>query len=64
VRIARNGLSFTLREEHRLREFGNRALMRMFGPKRDEAARGWRKLHNELHNCYLHQLLLGLSHQE
>jgi hypothetical protein len=28
-------------------------LRRMFGPKRDEVTRGWRKLHNEeLHNLY------------
>jgi hypothetical protein len=27
--------------------FENRVLRRIFGPKRDEVARGWRKLHNE-----------------
>jgi hypothetical protein len=28
-------------------------LRRIFGPKRDEKIRGWRKLHNEeLHNLY------------
>jgi hypothetical protein len=36
----------TLREEHRLRVFENRVL-RIFGPKRNEVAGGWRKLHNE-----------------
>jgi hypothetical protein len=42
-----------LREEHRLRVFGNRMLMRIFGPKRDEVMGDWRKLHNEeLHNLY------------
>jgi hypothetical protein len=32
----------------------NRALRRIFGPKRDEMTGGWRKLHNEeLHNlCF------------
>ena len=40
-------LSFTLREERRLREFDNRVLKRMFGPKRDEVTGEWRKLHNE-----------------
>jgi hypothetical protein len=25
-------------------------LRRIFGPKRDEVVRGWRKLHDELHN--------------
>jgi hypothetical protein len=32
-------LSLTLREEHRLRVFGNRVLRRIFGPKRDEVTR-------------------------
>ena len=36
----------TLREEHRLRVFGNRVLRRIFGPKRDEVTE-WRKLRNE-----------------
>jgi hypothetical protein len=46
-------LSLTLREEHRLRVFENRVLRRIFGPKRDEVTRDWRKLHNEeLHNLY------------
>jgi hypothetical protein len=39
--------SLTLREEHRLRVFDNKVLMRVFGPKRDEVTREWRKLHNE-----------------
>jgi hypothetical protein len=39
--------SLTLREEHRLKMFENRALRRIFGPKRDEVTGGWRKLHNE-----------------
>jgi hypothetical protein len=43
--------SVTLREEHRLRVFGNRVLRRIFGPKGDEVTGEWRKLHNEeLHN--------------
>jgi hypothetical protein len=45
--------SLTLREEHRLRVFGNRVLRRIFGQKRNEMTRGWRKLHNEeLLNLY------------
>jgi hypothetical protein len=36
-----------LREEHRLGEFENRVLMRVFGPKRDEVTGEWRKLRNE-----------------
>jgi hypothetical protein len=40
-----------LREEHILRVFDKRMLRRIFGPKREEVAGGWRKLHNEeLHN--------------
>jgi hypothetical protein len=31
----------------------NRVLRRIFGPKREEVAGGWRGLHNEeLHNLY------------
>jgi hypothetical protein len=37
----------TLREEHRLRVFDNRVLRRIFGPKRDEVTKIWRKLHIE-----------------
>jgi hypothetical protein len=45
--------SKTLREQHRLRVFENRVLRIIFGPRRDEVAGGWRKLHNnELHNMY------------
>jgi hypothetical protein len=39
--------SLTLREERRLRVFENRVLKRVFGPKRDELRREWRKLNNE-----------------
>jgi hypothetical protein len=46
----------TLKEEHRLRRLRmseNRVLRRIFGPKREEAVGGWRRLHNEeLHNLY------------
>jgi hypothetical protein len=42
-----------IREEHRLRVFGNRVLRRTFALKRDEVTGGWRKLDNEeLHNLY------------
>jgi hypothetical protein len=37
----------TLREEHRLRVFENRALRRIFGPKRNGMKGQWRKLHKE-----------------
>jgi len=39
--------SLTLREERRLRVFENRALRRIFEPRRDEVTGEWRKLHNE-----------------
>jgi hypothetical protein len=41
-----------LREERRLRVFENRALRRIFGPKRDEVTGVWRKHKEELHNVY------------
>jgi hypothetical protein len=45
--------SLTLREEHKLRMFENRALRRIFGPKRGEVTGQWSKLHNgELRNLY------------
>ena len=40
-------LSFTLREECRLRVFKNRVLRKIFGPKRDEVIGERKKLHNE-----------------
>jgi len=39
--------SLTRRVEHRLAVFRNRTVRRIFGPKREEAAGGWRKPHNE-----------------
>jgi hypothetical protein len=42
--------SFSIREAHRLRVSGNR-VQRIFGPKRKEVTRGWRKISNEeFHN--------------
>jgi hypothetical protein len=42
--------SLTLREECKPRVFENRMLRRIFGPKRDEVTRNWRRLHkNEPH---------------
>jgi hypothetical protein len=38
---------------YRLGVFQNRALRRIFGPKRNEVTGEWRKLHNEeLHDLY------------
>jgi len=39
--------SLTLRDGRRLRVFENRVQRRVFGPKRDEVAGEWKKLHNE-----------------
>jgi len=36
-----------LREERKLRVFGNMALRRIFGPRRDEVTGEWWRLHNE-----------------
>jgi hypothetical protein len=42
-----------LREERRLRVFEDRVLRKLFGPKKDEITRVWRKLSNEeLHDLY------------
>ena len=39
--------SLTLRQERGLRVFENRVLRRIFGRKKNEVTREWRKLHNE-----------------
>jgi hypothetical protein len=44
VVYGRETWSLTLRDERRLRVLG-----RIFGPKRDDVTREWRKLHNEEH---------------
>jgi hypothetical protein len=45
--------SLTLREERRLREFENRVLRKIFGPKRDEGTGECRKRRNEeMHDLY------------
>jgi len=45
--------SLTLREERKLRVFENMVLRRIFGPRRDEVTREWRRLHNdELNDLY------------
>ena len=38
--------SLTLREKHRLKLFENRVLRKIFGPKRGEVTREWRRLRN------------------
>jgi hypothetical protein len=50
--------SLTLREEGRLRVFENRVLRRIFGPRRDEVRREWRRLHNEVFNDLHSSLIL------
>jgi len=39
--------SLTLGEERNLRAFENMVLRRIFGPRRDEVAGEWRRLHDE-----------------
>jgi hypothetical protein len=42
--------------------FENRVLRRIFGPKREEVAGDWRRLHNvELHNLYTSQNIIGVN---
>jgi hypothetical protein len=46
-------VSVTLREENRLMVFLSTVLRRIFGPKREEVGRCWRRLRNEeLQNLY------------
>jgi hypothetical protein len=55
-----NTWSLRLRGERRLRLFENRALMRIFGPKRYEVTGEWRKQHKEeLMICTPHPVLFG-----
>jgi len=45
-----------------LRVIENRLLRRIFGPKREEVLRGWRRLHNEeLHNLYTSQNIVRVT---
>jgi hypothetical protein len=49
-----------LREERRLRVFGNRVLRRIFGPKRDEVTGEWGKFHNEeINDLYFSPKMCG-----
>jgi hypothetical protein len=51
----------TLKEEHRLREFENRVLRRIFLKTRDEVTGGWRKLHNEkFHDLYSSPIIIKM----
>jgi hypothetical protein len=41
--------------------FENRVVKKIFGPKREEVNRGWRKLHNEeLHDLYSSPSIIGI----
>jgi hypothetical protein len=54
-----------LREERKLRVFGNKELGRIFGPKRDEVTGKWRKLHNEeLNDLYSYEISFGRLNRE
>jgi len=47
VLYGRETWSLTLREKRKLRASENMVLRRIFGPRRDEVAGEWRRLHNE-----------------
>jgi hypothetical protein len=49
----------TLREEHRLRVSEGELLRRIFGTKEEEVVGDRRRLHNEIHNSMLCQILVG-----
>jgi hypothetical protein len=54
-----------LREECTLRVFYNRVLRRIFGPKRDEVAGEWRRLHNkEVYGVYSSPNIVTIINQE
>jgi hypothetical protein len=54
-----------MREECRLSVFDNRVLRRIFGPKKDEVMRGWRKLHNEeLNDLFSSPIIIWVSNRE
>jgi hypothetical protein len=45
-----------------VRGFEDRVLRKIFGPKREEVAGGWRRLHNEeLHNLYTSLNIIRLT---
>jgi hypothetical protein len=54
--------SQTLREEHRPRGFENKVLRRIFGAKKDEVKRAWRKLRNaELFNLHSSPIVIRIA---
>ena len=47
-------------KERRIKEFENRVLRRVFGPKRDEGTGEWRNLQNEeLDELHPHPIFFG-----
>jgi hypothetical protein len=53
--------SFTLKKKIRLREFENRVLRIIFGPKSDQVIGEWNKLHNdELSGLYCSPNIFGV----
>jgi len=51
-----------MKDEHKLRVSENRVLRRIFGPKRDEVTREWRKLHKEgLYELYSSPNIIRVS---
>jgi len=57
--------SLTLREERRLRMFENRVLRSIFGPKKNEVIREWRKQHDEnLNDLYSSSNIVRVINRE
>jgi hypothetical protein len=52
--------SLTIREEHSLAVFEKRVLRRIFVPKTDYVARGWRNLEDDFHNLYSSPSVSGM----
>jgi hypothetical protein len=46
-----------------LKVFENWVLRRIFGPRREEVIKEWRKIYNELTTSTTHQILFGLSNR-
>jgi hypothetical protein len=50
-----------LRQDHKLRVLENKLLMRMFGPRKEEVAGGWRKAAHTTRGFVIYTLLASLN---
>lgn len=53
-------MSLALRDEHRLRVFGNRVMREVFGPVKEEVIQDWRLCHSE----EFHELFVCLNKED